>query len=45
MIARGVPEDLFAMGQGTMLDFAGAMATCTDGVLLVCFGPRPRRST
>ena len=39
VIARGVPEDLCAMGQGTLLDFAGAMATCADGVLLVCFGP------
>ena len=39
VIARGVPEDLCAMGQGTKLDFAGAMATCGDGVLLVCFGP------
>ncbi len=39
VIARGVPEDLCAMGQGTLFDFAGAMATCPDGVLLVCFGP------
>ena len=39
VLARGVPEDLCAMGQGTLLDFAGAMATCRDGVLLVCFGP------
>ena len=39
VIARGVPEDLCALGQGTRFDFAGAMATCDDGVLLVCFGP------
>ena len=39
VIARGVPEDLFALGHGTRLDFAGAMETCADGVLLVCFGP------
>ena len=36
---RGVPDDLFAMGYGTRLDFAGAMQRCDDGVLLVCFGP------
>ena len=39
VIARGVPDDLCAMGQGTRLDFAGAMATCAEGVVLVCFGP------
>jgi monoamine oxidase len=39
VIARGVPDDLFAMGHGTRLDFAGAMQRCGDGVLLVCFGP------
>ena len=39
VIARGVPDDLFAMGQGTRLDFAGAMQPCDGGVLLVCFGP------
>ncbi len=39
VIARGVPEDLFILGRGTRFDFAGAMAPCADGVLLVCFGP------
>jgi monoamine oxidase len=39
VIARGIPEDLYAMGYGTRLDFAGAMETTPDGVLLVCFGP------
>jgi monoamine oxidase len=39
VLARGVPEDLCAMGGGTRFDFAGAMATTPDGVLLVCFGP------
>jgi monoamine oxidase len=39
VIARGVPDDLCAMGYGTRFDFAGAMQTCDDGVLLVCFGP------
>jgi monoamine oxidase len=39
VLARGVPEDLCAMGHGTLLDFAGAMETTPDGVLLVCFGP------
>ena len=39
VIARGVPDDLCAMGQGTRFDFAGAMASGDDGVLLVCFGP------
>jgi monoamine oxidase len=39
VIARDVPEDLFAFGQGTRFDFAGAMEPCEDGVLLVCFGP------
>ena len=34
-----MPDDLFAMGHGTLLDFAGAMETTADGVLLVCFGP------
>ena len=38
-IARGVPDDLVALGHGTLLDFAGAMETTADGVLLVCFGP------
>ena len=39
VIARGVPDDLCALGQGTRFDFAGAMETTPDGVLLVCFGP------
>ena len=39
VIARNVPDDLVAMGHGTLLDFAGAMQTTEDGVLLVCFGP------
>jgi monoamine oxidase len=39
VLARGVPDDLCAMGGGTRFDFAGAMATTPDGVLLVCFGP------
>ena len=39
VIARGVPEDLCAMGQGTRLDFLGAMTTCAEGVVLVGFGP------
>jgi monoamine oxidase len=39
VLARGVAEDLCAMGSGTRLDFAGAMQTTPDGVLLVCFGP------
>ncbi len=39
VLARGVPDDLCAMGYGTRFDFAGAMATTPDGVLLVCFGP------
>jgi monoamine oxidase len=39
VLARGVPEDLCAMGGGTRFDFAGAMETTPDGVLLVCFGP------
>ena len=39
VIARGVPEDLVALGHGTWLDFAGAMEPCADGMLLVCFGP------
>jgi monoamine oxidase len=43
VIARGVPEDLYAMGYGTRLDFAGAMQTCAAGVLLVCFGPSAAR--
>src|SRR5215217_3125399 len=38
-LARGVPDDLFALGRGTRLDFAGAMQRCDDAVLLVCFGP------
>jgi len=38
-IARGVADDLVAMGHGTLLDFAGAIETTADGVLLVCFGP------
>jgi monoamine oxidase len=39
VLARGVPGDLCALGHGTRFDFAGAMATTPDGVLLVCFGP------
>jgi monoamine oxidase len=39
VLARGVPDDLFALGHGTRLDFAGAMQRCDGGVLLVCFGP------
>jgi monoamine oxidase len=39
VLARGVPGDLCAMGHGTRLDFAGAIETTGDGVLLVCFGP------
>jgi len=39
VLARGVPDDLCAMGYGTRFDFAGAMETTPDGVLLVCFGP------
>jgi monoamine oxidase len=39
VLARGVPEDFCAMGAGTRFDFAGAMETTPDGVLLVCFGP------
>ena len=39
VLARGVPDDLCAMGHGTRLDFAGAIETPPDGVLLVCFGP------
>ena len=39
VLARGVPDDLCAMGQGTRFDFAGAIETHADGVLLVCFGP------
>ena len=39
VLARGVAEDLCAMGSGTRFDFAGAMAATEDGVLLVCFGP------
>ena len=39
VLARGVPGELFAMGHGTRLDFAGAMAVRDEGVLLVCFGP------
>ena len=39
VLARGVPDDLFALGGDTALDFAGAMAATPDGVLLVCFGP------
>jgi monoamine oxidase len=38
-IARGVPDDLCALGHGTRFDFAGAMEATPDGVLLVCFGP------
>jgi monoamine oxidase len=38
-IARDVPADLLAVGQGTLLDFVGAMQPHGDGVLLVCFGP------
>jgi monoamine oxidase len=39
VLARGVPDDLYAFGHGTRFDFAGAMETTPDGVLLVCFGP------
>jgi monoamine oxidase len=39
VLARGLPEDFCAVGHGTRFDYAGAMATCDDGVLLVCFGP------
>ena len=39
VVARGVADDLCAMGSGTRFDFVGAMATTDDGVLLVCFGP------
>jgi monoamine oxidase len=39
VIARDVPEDLFAFGHGTRFDFAGAMEPCEDGMLVVCFGP------
>jgi monoamine oxidase len=39
VLARGVPNDLYAMGYRTRLDFAGAMQPCDGGVLLVCFGP------
>ena len=39
MLARGVPDDLCAMGHGTRFDFAGAMASTPGGVLIVCFGP------
>jgi hypothetical protein len=39
VLARGVPDDLVVLGHGTLLDFAGAMQTWDDGVLLVCFGP------
>jgi monoamine oxidase len=39
VIARDVPDDLVAMGYGTRLDYAGAIETTPDGVLLVCFGP------
>jgi monoamine oxidase len=39
VLARGLPDDFCAVGHGTRFDYAGAMATCDDGVLLVCFGP------
>jgi monoamine oxidase len=39
VLARGVPDDLCALGYGTRFDFAGAMETTPDGVLIVCFGP------
>ena len=39
VLARGVPDDLCALGHGTRFDFAGAMDATPDGVLLVCFGP------
>jgi monoamine oxidase len=39
VIAKNVPDDLVAMGHGTMLDFAATMQATEDGVLLVCFGP------
>jgi monoamine oxidase len=38
VLAREVPDDLCALGHGTRLDFAGAIDTTPDGVLLVCFG-------
>ena len=39
VLARGVAEDLCAVGYGTRLDFLGAMETTPAGVLLVGFGP------
>jgi monoamine oxidase len=40
VLARGVPDDFFALASGAKLDNAGAMATADDGsTMLVCFGP------
>ena len=39
VLARGVPDDLCAMGYRTRLDFLGAMETTAQGVVLVGFGP------
>ena len=40
VLARGVPDDFFALAEGAKLDNAGAMATAADGsTVLVCFGP------
>jgi monoamine oxidase len=39
VLARGVPDDLCAMGYRTRLDFLGAMETTAEGVVLVGFGP------
>jgi monoamine oxidase len=39
VLARGVPDDLCALGYGRRLDFLGATTATPDGVLLVCFGP------
>ncbi|HYH88850.1 MAG TPA: NAD(P)/FAD-dependent oxidoreductase, partial [Solirubrobacteraceae bacterium] len=40
VLARGVPDDFFALAHGAVLDSAGAMATTADGsTVLVCFGP------
>jgi monoamine oxidase len=40
VLARGVPDDFFALAGGAKLDAAAAMETTADGtVVLVCFGP------
>ena len=47
VLARGVPDDLFALGGDTALDFAGAMTATPDGVLLCLLRPvggGPRRA-